>query len=925
MWQRNAAALARPRRGCVDHRWSSKMGRLVALNGRNTASIVAYFLDRDPTIAAWWHQPFEYQWKTVGPNGKATGTKRHEPQFVVLRDDGFTVLDFAKDSELIARSEAGQDYELSPQDQSWRWLTAEREYTSLGLHYEVHSTSSIPCILHQNLRDLDRYQDDLYQLSVGERDRLLGVFAREGILSIRDCVDAHEIPADAVRRALVEGLIVADLVHTHLVNADCLVFRDPILLDGWLAAQVRAPGLPLPTDEEIDEKDMILYRGKTYAVRLVDGDDVILQGIGDEMQIASLKELKALKAHATKGQAGSVLEPTVRLAYVNLTDAERELGLARLNLIEGKPQVRIQRPSERTLQRWRGIANGETSRIRKIVALGRNRRPGNRSERFTKRHEVLVRWIVRKHYDRNPHSSKVSAYAAYRASLPYQEITEPMSEMAFNHRVDLYSIRLNKYGKRAAYQRSNLSGVTQFNNSPHGVLPHQVVHVDHTEVDVDLICPDGRNLNRAWLTLFWDASLKRARAMVLTFRKPNTDSILLGIRDYANRWKCLPKLIVVDGAAELKTANVRELETAYGIEVRTRKGSEGRSGSPIENRIGSRERESDQQMHGNTSHLKAARAYTGRISPKDDAEWTLPALYKAYELYFFEYLGKVYVDPCWGKTPEAYEKEVRRYCGEKDFIQVEYDFSLVILTAPIVPPRERLIQKQGVQANYAYYTNSAIRRLKPGDVVSVRGEPHCANIVYVRIGGKWTIAVARDLRLFEGFTMYQAAIAMQQWRRQNRSLWRKSKRSPRALELRNALLNATGFDPRLLALQQHEEAVLRDESGMDVSLDETGELCLGGRKSREASRGRAEYAASSLPRGGTQTEIPAPPRVSESLPRGAVFASSTHETPQEATDPFTAPSLDAPNRDAAQKASVPRRRRPPRLLGVDAWKKTGFV
>jgi len=925
MWQRNAAVLARPRRGCVDHRWSSKMGRLVALNGRNTASVVAFFLDRDPTIHAWWQQPFEYQWKTVGPTGKATGTKRHEPQFVVLRDDGFVVLDFAKDSELITRMEAGQDYELMPSDQSWRWRAAEREYAALGMRYEVHSISSVPFILHQNLRDLDRYQDGLYQLTEDGRDRLLAVFAHEGMLKIRECVDAHDISADTIRRALIEGLIVADLVHTHLANPDCLVFRDPALLNGWLAAQVPEPALPLPFEEEIDEKDAIRYHGKTYVVRLVDGDEVFLQGIGDDMQIASLEQLKLLKAHARRAQA-SGLEPRVRMDYVNLSDAERELGLARLNLIEGKPQTLIQRPSDRTLQRWRRIAHAESTRIRKLIALGRNRRPGNQSERFTRRHEVFVRWCVRKYYDRNPKSSKFSAYVAYTKSLPCQEITLPMSEMTFNHRVDLYSKRLDKFGKRSAYQRSNLPGVSQFNNSPHGVLPHQVVHVDHTPVDVELVNKDGSNLKRAWFTLFWDASMKRARAMVLTFRKPNTDTILLGIRDYAKRWQCLPKLIVVDGAAELKTANVRELEVAYGIEIRTRKGSEGRSGSPIENRFGTREKEGDAQMHGNTSHLKAAREYTGRVSPKDDAEWTLPALYKAYDLYFFEYLGKVYVDPSWGKTPDMHEKEVRRYCGEKDFIAVDYDFSLVILTSPILAPQQHVVQKQGVQANYAYYTNSAIRRQKPGGKVSVRGEPHCANIVYVRVGEKWTIAVARDLRLFEGFTLYQAAIAMQQWRRQNRSLWRQSKRSNRAFEIRHAMLHAKNFDPRLLALQQEEEAVLRDETGMDVSLDETGQhLCLGRQKPKEAARGCAEHVASPPPPGGPLTE---PMESSTSI---APLPAAVLETPAyvETGEPVDSANGSSPEVSESGReesgASAPRRRRPPRVLGKDAWKKTGFV
>jgi len=905
------------------------MGRLVALNGRNTASVVAYFLDRDPTVLAWWHQPFEYQWKIIGPTGKATGTKRHEPQFVVLRDDGFVVLDFVDDGELIKRSDAGQDYVLDPSDHSWRWLTAEREYALIGLRYEVRSRGDIPFILHQNLRDLDRYQDDAcLPLAQDERDRLLVVFASEGFMSVRECVDRQAFSGDTIRRALVEGLIVADLVHTHLVSPECLVFRDLVLLDGWLALQAPAPALPLPADEEIDENEIIQYHGHSYCVRAVDGDEVFLQGIGADMRIVTLRELEQLKAFIRKGQGTGGLEPRIRAEYVNLSDGERELGMARLNWIEGRPESRIKRPSTRSLQRWRAIANVESTRIRKIVALGRNRRSGNRSERFTARHETLVRRIVRHTYDATPKATKSGAYAAYLSRFPCRiaGIKDPMSEMAFNHRVDLYSDPVRKHGKRAAYQRANLSGLSQFNNSPHGALPHQIVHVDHTEVDVEAIYPDGRNLGRPWLTLFWDASMKRARAMVLTFRKPNTESILLGIRDYVRREKCLPKLIVVDGAAELKTANVREIETAYGIEIRTRKGSEGRSGSPIENRLGSREKEVDQQMHGNTSHLKAARAYTGKISPKDDAEWTLPVLYQAYENYFFEYLGKVYKDPSWGETAVEHEWKMRKYCGEKEFIPAEYDFSLLVQTAPILLPSEHKVQTQGVFANCAYFTNRAIRRLKPGAKVPVRGEPHCANIVYVKIGKKWTIAIGRDLRLFEGFTLYQASIATQEWRRQNRSLWRASKRSPRANEIRSALTSAKRFDARLLELQQEEEARLRNHLGLDVSLDENGtHVCFGVRKPLEASRSRASQVASNQ----SQCERLKAPATPGDAPRVASLDATSIESdglaPTEATDDFTVTPPALAEKEAVKEKSATRRHRAPRVLGDDAWRKTGFV
>lgn len=927
MWHRDAGVLARRRTGCVDHRFSRKMGRLVALHGRNTASVIAYFLDRDPTVLAWWHQPFEYEWKVRNASGKVTGAKVHQPQFVILRADGFVVLDFVDDSNLIERREAGQDYDFDPSDQSWRWRTAEREYGLLNLRYEVHSLGTIPYILHQNLRDLERYEDGGYQaLSEEQRRKILDVFAREGMLSIRECVDHHEISGDLLRRALFEGLVVADLIHTHLSQPQCLIFRDPSLLDDWLESQTPAPALPLPANELIEENEVIRYRGESLVVVSIDGDDVLLRGIGADLRIVSLKELQALNGFQRKGEMTGILVPRIRNDFVNLRESERDVGLARLNWLDGKPDNRIRPPSSRTLQRWRVIADAEPTRLRKIIALGKNRKPGNRSPRRTAKHERFVRRIVRRIFDKTPSASKTAAYSVYRERLPNIGGTNaPMSMNTFNKLVDLYTDPLAKYGKREAYQRANVAGQRLFNNSPHGTLPHQVVHVDHTLVDVELIYPDGRNLGRAWLTMFWDASMKRARAIVLSFRNPNTETFLLGIREYVQRWGCIPNEVVVDGAKELKTGNVRALETAFGIEVRGRTGSEGRSGSPIESRFGSRTKEVDQQLPGSTSHLQEARRYAGKISPTDDAEWTLPALYLAYEAYFFEKLARVHKDPIWGQSPEEHEAEVIRWCGKKSFIEAHYDFDLLIMTAPLLRCQSYIVQQQGVNANCGYYTNSAIRRAKPGEKVLVRGEPHCANITYVYINDKWTIAIARDLRLFEGFTLYQAAIALQEWRRQNRRLGRDSRWSPKAIQLRNALHDATRFDPELLYLRQSEEARLRDANGQNVTLDETGKkACFGEVKPLDASRGRLTHV---IPRDrrAKNLELPAE-RVAE-LPAGlpglrpSTPEVAAEEIPQQSSG--SAQAQDDSSDGAEQKKAV-LRRRTPRVIGDDAWRKIGF-
>jgi hypothetical protein len=55
----------------------------------------------------------------------------------------------------------------------------------------------------------------------------------------------------------------------------------------------------------------------------------------------------------------------------------------------------------------------------------------------------------------------------------------------------------------------------------HGEWPFQVCHIDHTELDVELLCSvTGTNLGRPWLSILTDAFSRRMLAVFLSFDPP---------------------------------------------------------------------------------------------------------------------------------------------------------------------------------------------------------------------------------------------------------------------------------------------------------------------------------------------------------------------------------------------------------------------
>lgn len=193
-------------------------------------------------------------------------------------------------------------------------------------------------------------------------------------------------------------------------------------------------------------------------------------------------------------------------------------------------------------------------------------------------------------------------------------------------------------GARAAYQESPWCYELERTTVQRGDRPWEIVHIDHTELDIELIGSRGERLGRPWVTFMVEAFSRRLFACYLTFEPPSYRSVMMVMRVCVLRHGRLPQTFVVDGGKEFRSRYFEALVNTYSCNKKYRPWSKPRHGSVIERLFGTTNTEFVYNLLGNTQASKVPRQMTKAVNPKNQAVWQLPDLYDflcewAYEIY----------------------------------------------------------------------------------------------------------------------------------------------------------------------------------------------------------------------------------------------------------------------------------------------------
>ena len=171
----------------------------------------------------------------------------------------------------------------------------------------------------------------------------------------------------------------------------------------------------------------------------------------------------------------------------------------------------------------------------------------------------------------------------------------------------------------------------------HGDRPFEIVHLDHTELDIELVCSrTGRPLGRPWASLLTDAFSRRLLAVVLLYQPPSKVACMLTMRECVRRFGRLPQTLVVDGGREFQSTYFETLLAVYECVKKTRPPAKARFGSVCERLFGTANTQFVHNLQGNTQSTRQVRQMTAAVNPRTHAIWTLEALAQRFREFAYE-------------------------------------------------------------------------------------------------------------------------------------------------------------------------------------------------------------------------------------------------------------------------------------------------
>jgi transposase InsO family protein len=448
-------------------------------------------------------------------------------------------------------------------------------------------------------------------------------------------------------------------------------------------------------------------------------------------------------------------------------------------------------------------------------------------------------------------------YAALLRDCEEKGITPPSYKtftQAVNRRPSQVQVDKRK-GRRAGYQHSPFYWELTLTTPRHGDRPFEIGHIDHTQLDVELVCSrTGRNLGRPWLTFLTDAFSRRLLALYLTFDPPSYRSCMMVLRECVSRHQRLPQIVVVDGGAEFQSVYFETLLARYECAKKTRPSGQPRFGSVCERLFGTTNTRFVHNLAGNTQVLQNVRQVTKANDPKEHACWTFGRLYArlaewAYDVY------DTTEHPALGTSPrEAFQMGLLQG-GERLHRLIPNDEDFRMFTLPTTPKGTAKLQARlGVKINHIYYWSDAF--LDPeveGTQVPIRFDPFDAGLAYAFVKSRWVRGISEHYARFAGRSEKELMLASAELRRRNQRHSQQFTLTARKLADFLASLEAEEvlLEQRLKDAEAKGALARRDGSGVDdrgqTSIDAEPKATESGGETQRAAEPRSTSQPSTAP------------------------------------------------------------------------------
>jgi transposase InsO family protein len=768
---RPARCVGGGRRNVAGRYPSRKMGVTIQFESHRVELPFIYEAEYDSQVLEYYDQPPSIPLVYRAVNGRRLSVM-HTPDYFVLREGSACWIECKTEEDLEALASRNPNRYSRDVGGKWRCIPGEEHAATVGLAYEVWSAAQVNWVLQRNLQFLEDY---LRFGSANPPDTVnpavIGAIETEPGISLLNLLERTRGVAepDEIYMLIASGAIYVDL--------NVAPIAEPEQVRVFATTEIAA------ACEVVNRESCAGIGVRSIDGRLCESTDVHSEAF---LLLAAASEL-------------------------DLAIANRRFDTVRRHLAGDRLSCSM---PARTLRLW--IAQYRSARERYgsgyLGLLPKISKRGNRTSRLPEASQNLLTQFIESDYESLRQKSRLASWAALKRKCDECGVVAP-SHVTFNVAVrkrPVFDQTLKRKGRRAAYVQSAFYYELELKTPRHGDRPFEIGHIDHTQLDVEVICSQtGRPLGRPWMTILTDAFSRRCLALYLTFDEPSYRSCMMIMRNCVMRHNRLPQIIVVDGGPEFRSTYFETLLAKYECIKKTRPPAKARFGSICERLFGTTNTQFVHNLRGNTQITRNVRQVTKSNKPVGQAVWTLSALYTYLSSFLFEIYDTI-EHPALGQTPrDAYIMGLKT-TGARANRMVSYDQTFLMATFPSTQRgTARVMPGRGVKINGMHYWAEAFRdpSLENHDI-SIRYDPFDMGTAYAFVNSRWTECHSEHYAVLHGRSQKEIMFASKEVRRRSQ-LHSRGRFTLTARKLAEFLASAESEEERLV--QQ-----LRDSEGKSI-------------------------------------------------------------------------------------------------------------
>jgi transposase InsO family protein len=757
---------------------SKKMGVIIQAESHRNELAGVYEKEYDPAVLEYYDQPPRIKLVYEAKNGRRVGVW-HTPDYFVIRSDSIGWEEWKTEAEL-PRLAKQMPHRYAWEEDKWCCLPGKEHAAQFGFFYRVRSSAEIDWVLQRNLLFLEDYlRADMKDLDEKAICTVMALVVEHPGITLQEFLALAKVTSDVVFAMIAQGQVYVDLRATPLAEPQRVrIFQDRETAQGHAVVVSSFNGansfvtVKLGASVIWDDRSWTIANlGVTQATLLAaDGSLIDLPQTTFENLIKTGKLTAPTNAKGL--ETGSAIHELLSKASpADFCEANRRYETIAPRLAGRRPENKS--VSARTIRRW--VSRWKSAETRYgcgyVGLLPRFQDRGNYQQKLPSSSIETMDAFIANDYETLKQKTKVAVYGALVRKCEEQGVVAPSYKTfarAVQERPCAEQVQ-KRQGRRAAYQHETFYQELTLTTPRHGDRPFEIGHIDHTLLDIELVCSHtGRSLGRPWGTFLSDAFPRRLLAVIVTFDSPSYRSCMMVLRECVQRHGRLPQIIVVDGGREFESIYFETLLARYECSKKTRPGAKPRFGSVCERLFGTTNTRFIYNLLGNTQITRNVRQVTKSVSPQKQACWTLGQFYTrlcewAYDVY------DTLEHPTLGQSPrEAFAMGIARG-GQRPQRFIAYDETFRMLTLPTTRKgTAKIMPHMGVKVNSLFYWSDAFLNPEVEKTqVPVRYDPFDAGIAYAFIKGHWVQCLSEHYAIFSRRSEREIQLATAELRKRN--------------------------------------------------------------------------------------------------------------------------------------------------------------